>query len=150
MTPTFEFEATPLTVTPGRLRGQIRKLLESTDIKITELQRMLGVNANSYGKFMNGKYKDPWAATQNGTYHAAAYFFFREKMLGKNALGKTRAHGGAAAAAGKPKLPDLGIETTARGSRRARCGASCARCCRRTTRASRRSRASPTCRTRAS
>ena len=87
-----EFEATPLTVTPGRLRGQIRKLLETTDIKITELQRMLGVNANSYGKFMNGKYKDPWAATQNGTYHAAAYFFFREKMLGKNALGKTRAH----------------------------------------------------------
>ena len=70
-----EFEATPLTVTPGRLRGQIRKLLETTDIKITELQRMLGVNANSYGKFMNGKYKDPWAATQNGTYHAAAYFF---------------------------------------------------------------------------
>ena len=118
-----EFEATPLTVTPGRLRGQIRKLLETTDIKITELQRMLGVNANSYGKFMNGKYKDPWAATQNGTYHAAAYFFFREKMLGKNALGKTRAHGaaaaggggGAAAAAGKPKLPDIsGIETDGR------------------------------------
>ena len=118
-----EFEATPLTVTPGRLRGQIRKLLETTDIKITELQRMLGVNANSYGKFMNGKYKDPWAATQNGTYHAAAYFFFREKMLGKNALGKTRAHGaaaaggggGAAAAAGKPKLPDIsGVETDGR------------------------------------
>ena len=112
-----EFQITPLTVTPGRLRGQIRKLLETTDIKITEFQRMIGVNANSYGKFMNGKYKDPWAATQNGTYASAAYFFFREKKLGARALGKLRAHGAAAAAASggdgggapakKPALPSV-------------------------------------------
>mmetsp|Transcript_20967 Transcript_20967/g.67644 ORF Transcript_20967/g.67644 Transcript_20967/m.67644 type:complete len:232 (-) Transcript_20967:176-871(-) len=69
----------------------INKLLESTDIKIGEFQKMIGVNANSWGKFMHGKYKDPWSATQNGTYFAAAYFFYRERKLGKHALGKTAA-----------------------------------------------------------
>ena len=69
------------------------------------------------------QYKDQWAATQNGTYFAAAYFFFREKKLGKLALGKTRAHGAATAAAAGggstagaaaalPPIPDVsGIET---------------------------------------
>ena len=93
---------------------------------------MIGVNANSYGKFMHGKYKDPWSATQNGTYAAAAFFFFKEEKLGKHALGKVRARRGeasgtptvatAAAAGGKtksvtggtkPKLPDVSCTTLA-------------------------------------
>jgi hypothetical protein len=86
-----EFISSPITITPARLRTKIRKLLTSTDIKIGEFQKMLSVNANSYGKFMNGKYKDPWSATQNGTYVAAAFFFYMEERLGKQALGKTRA-----------------------------------------------------------
>ena len=90
-----DFARQPLTITPARLRSKITKLLASTDIKIGEFQKMLGVNANSYGKFMqtgtNSKYKDPWSATQNGTYVAAAFFFFKEERLGKRALGKTRA-----------------------------------------------------------
>jgi len=49
---------------------------------------------------MHGKYKDPWSATQNGTYFAAAYFFYRERKLGKHALGKTRAHKASASGAG--------------------------------------------------
>ena len=126
-----EFVAQPLTITPARLRTKIVKLLASTDIKIGEFQRMLGVNANSYGKFMqtgtNSKYKDPWSATQNGTYHAAAFFFYKEDRLGKNALGKTRARASAAntpakssgggnsgllspatdVKGGKPALPDV-------------------------------------------
>ena len=95
-----DFMAQPLTITPARLRSKITKLLASTDIKITEFQKMIGVNANSYGKFMqtgtNSKYKDPWSATQNGTYHAAAFFFYKEERLGKHALGKTRARASAA------------------------------------------------------
>lgn len=60
---------------------------------------MIGVNANSYGRFMTGKYKDQWSATQNGTYHAAAEFFAREKELGKNAVGKLRARTASSASA---------------------------------------------------
>ena len=95
-----DFQDEGTTVTPGRLRAMINKLLESTDIKIGEFQKMIGVNANSWGKFMHGKYKDPWSATQNGTYFAAAYFFYRERKLGKHALGKTRAHKASASGAG--------------------------------------------------
>lgn len=51
--------------TPNQLRARIRKLLQQTDIKITEFQRMLGVNSNSYSKFMNGKYKNQWSAAEN-------------------------------------------------------------------------------------
>ena len=80
-----DFMAQPLTITPARLRSKITKLLASTDIKITEFQKMIGVNANSYGKFTqtgtNSKYKDPWSATQNGTYVAAAFFFFKEDKV---------------------------------------------------------------------
>ena len=99
-----DFQDEGTTVTPGRLRAMINKLLESTDIKIGEFQKMIGVNANSWGKFMHGKYKDPWSATQNGTYFAAAYFFYRERKLGKHALGKTRAHKASASGAGAAAL----------------------------------------------
>lgn len=100
-----EFEETRLTVSPNQLKAKIRKLLSSTDIKIGEFQRILGVNANSYLKFMNGKYKDQWNATLNGTYYSAAYFFFRESKLGKRALGKIRAHKQSALGKGAPKSP---------------------------------------------
>ena len=47
-----DFTSSPVTVTPAKLRSKLTKLLASTDIKIGELQKMLGVNANSWGKFM--------------------------------------------------------------------------------------------------
>ena len=80
------------------------------------------MNPGSYNTFMTGKYKDPWAATQNSTYSNADYFFYLEKKLGKESItAKLKAKqqqspagaaaGGAAAgggsAASKPKLPDL-------------------------------------------
>ena len=68
----FQDEGVPRSLSPNKLRAQINKLLQDTTIKITEFQKIIGVNANSYGKFMNGKYKDQWSATQNGTYWAAA------------------------------------------------------------------------------
>ena len=71
---------------PGSLRGKIRKFLEEYDVTASSLQRVLGVNAGSFTQFMTGKYKDPWAATQNGTYRAAAYFFHVDKLLGKDGI----------------------------------------------------------------
>ena len=119
-----DFMSSPIQTTPAKLRRQIMKLLASTDVKIGEFQKILGVNANSYGMFMHGKYKDPWSAVQNGTFSAAAWFFEKERLLGKHALGKPRSRKAAAAsptlgtaaatktksvtgAGAKPKLPDV-------------------------------------------
>ena len=99
----FEEEGVARSLTPNRLRAQVNKLLQDTNIKITEFQKIIGVNANSYGKFMHGKYKDQWSATQNGTYWAAAYFFYREKRLGSKSMAKLRGHG-ASSSAGTPAV----------------------------------------------
>ena len=48
-----DFQEEGTRITPARLRAQINKLLENTDIKIGEFQRIIGVNANSWGKFMH-------------------------------------------------------------------------------------------------
>lgn len=118
-----DFQEEGTRVTPARLRSQINKLLQDTNIKITEFQKIIGVNANSYGKFMHGKYKDAWSATQNGTYWSAAYFFYREKRLGGRAMGKERAYNavvatpagpsaGAAKPSAKTPLPDVSSFST--------------------------------------
>ena len=90
-----DFEEEGTRITPNRLRAQINKLLQDTDIKITEFQKIISVNPASWAKFMHGTYKDQWSATQNGTYWAAAYFFYREKRLGQRSMAKLRAHGAA-------------------------------------------------------
>ena len=53
-----EFEVEGTSISPNRLRGLVNKLIASTDIKITEFQRIIGVNANSYGRFMTGKVRE--------------------------------------------------------------------------------------------
>lgn len=93
--------------TPNTLRGQIRKFLAATGCKITAFQKIIGVNSNSYNKYMNGKYKDQWSATANSTYSSAAYFFWREKKLGKKALAKRWT----AAQPTRPGLPDISTVT---------------------------------------
>lgn len=86
----FEDEALRQAGSPVAIRGKILKFLQTTDVKITEFQSILGVNSNSYGKFVNGKYKNPWSAAENQTYRAAARFFLREKKLGSKAMGVMR------------------------------------------------------------
>lgn len=88
---------------PNALRGQIRRFLQNTGMKVSEFQRIIGVAAAPYGRFMNGKYKDQWRATENQTYRAAAYFMFREKKLGKLSIGKRMQ----ATAPTKLPVPDL-------------------------------------------
>ena len=117
-------------ISPGALRGKIRRFLEQYNVTSTSFQKVIGVNPGSYNTFMTGKYKDPWAATMNSTYDGAAYSFHLEKKLGKNSItaklklkqqggsaSAARAAGGAAgaapaaagggSAASRPKLPDL-------------------------------------------
>ena len=100
-------------LSPARVRAAINKVLQETDVKIGDMQKLLGVNANTWGKFMKNEYKDKtWGATQSGTYWAGVKFCYAEKALGTRSLLKTRARGGGAAAAGgggaaKPDLPDL-------------------------------------------
>jgi len=62
---------------------------------------------------MTGKYKDQFNAMDNSTYQAAAYFFFREKKLGKKSLANTMTAAASAATPGgvqggkKAALPDV-------------------------------------------
>ena len=117
-------------LSPQALRGKIRKFLETYNVAVTSFQKVIGVNAASYSKFMNGKYKDAWAATSNGTYWNAGYFFWSDEKLGQkdSIIKKLKASasaaekagdgavggagGGAGGAAGKkPPLPDVSAIT---------------------------------------
>eukprot|EP01052_Picozoa_sp_SAG31_P056308 SAG31_NODE_16048_length_725_cov_1.444089_1_plen_106_part_00 len=64
-------------VSPNALKGQIRRFLIKTNMKVGAFQQLIGVGAGPYNKFMTQKYKNQWSATQSSTYSAAAYFFFR-------------------------------------------------------------------------
>ena len=73
-------------VSPNRLRGQITRYIASSvekGGKTRWIRDVLGVNGNSFNKFMKGNYKDQWSACQNGTYWAAARFFARQKLEAK-------------------------------------------------------------------
>ncbi|XRB22312.1 hypothetical protein RI054_30g121630 [Pseudoscourfieldia marina] len=93
-----DFCQTNKAVSPGILRSQVRKFLEATGATATSFQEVIGVNSNSYGKFMRNEYKDNWNAVMNGTYDKARYFFFREKKLGKKSMANMYKNGGGAAA----------------------------------------------------
>jgi len=74
---------------PTTLRKKMQKFLAEFDVAVTSFQTLLGVNSNSYGKFMAGNYKDKWRAMDNSTYAAADYFFWREKKLKSLSVGAT-------------------------------------------------------------
>eukprot|EP00555_Chaetoceros_dichaeta_P008245 CAMPEP_0198274036 /NCGR_PEP_ID=MMETSP1447-20131203/58901_1 /TAXON_ID=420782 /ORGANISM="Chaetoceros dichaeta, Strain CCMP1751" /LENGTH=263 /DNA_ID=CAMNT_0043967985 /DNA_START=11 /DNA_END=799 /DNA_ORIENTATION=- len=58
---------------PNVIRGEFQKHIDSVNETQTAIIGKLGINNNSFRKFMNPKtYKDQWSATQNGTYWAAA------------------------------------------------------------------------------
>mmetsp|Transcript_25424 Transcript_25424/g.73338 ORF Transcript_25424/g.73338 Transcript_25424/m.73338 type:complete len:305 (-) Transcript_25424:237-1151(-) len=97
--------------TPNQVRARVRKLLQQTDIKVAEFQRMLQVDANSYNSFMNGKYKDQWMAAENLTFEPAVHFFLRERRLGKEAIGKTRARNKGKTGGSRP-FPNISAVTT--------------------------------------
>ncbi|KAL3770429.1 hypothetical protein ACHAWO_009509 [Cyclotella atomus] len=83
---------------PNKIRGELQRYIDAckADGSMTQTQIIdkMGVNSNSFRKFMNPKtYKDQWSATQNGTYWAAAKLLARakyEKELAKMAGGKRK------------------------------------------------------------
>ena len=70
-------------ISPNSMRAEIRKHLAETGKNQTKFQSEIGVSAASYGKFMNGKYKDQWSAVQNGTYEAAGTYLAKYKIQKK-------------------------------------------------------------------
>jgi len=96
---------------PNMIRNELQKYIDackangtSTQTKIIE---RMGVNNNSFRRFMNPKtYKDQWSATNNGTYWAAARLLaevkYNEELAKKQT--KRKSVGGGGAAAKKSKL----------------------------------------------
>lgn len=52
--------------------GEIRRFLAESPMNQTAWLQSIGINNNSFNRFMTGKYKDQWSACDNGTYWAAA------------------------------------------------------------------------------
>lgn len=59
-------------VTPEQIRSQLRTFIASSQHTKTTILNAMGVNSNSFRKFMTKEYKEPWRAVENGTYWAAA------------------------------------------------------------------------------
>lgn len=68
---------------PNQIRAAIRKYLAENTITQTEFINRIKVNSNSYGKFMNQKYKNEWSAVENGTYLSAACYLAVEDLKKK-------------------------------------------------------------------
>ena len=79
----------PITDTCDEVRRKINKLLNSGEMKVTEFQRVCGINSNSYGRFM--KLKGPDAGDMNQTYEAAFRFFEERKSKGIKEPSKKKA-----------------------------------------------------------
>ncbi|KAF9473399.1 hypothetical protein BDN70DRAFT_885887 [Pholiota conissans] len=61
------------------VRRKIRQLLQTPGFKVTYWLQEIGINSNSYGRFMkeNGKYDGQY----NGTYFAAYVYFEKNRIL---------------------------------------------------------------------
>lgn len=64
----------------NQIRRKIRSLIDSGEVKVTHWLRELGVNSNSYGRFM--KLKGPTSGVDNQTFHAA-YKYFKKREIAK-------------------------------------------------------------------
>lgn len=70
----------PVTDSCDVVRRKITAFINSGEMKVTEFQRTIGVNSNSYGRFM--KLKGPSSGNGNQTYEAAFRFFDDRKKAG--------------------------------------------------------------------
>jgi len=60
-------------VAPQLIRERLSSYIAESKFNKTTILHKMNVNSNSYRKFMlTGRYKEPWRATENGTYWAAA------------------------------------------------------------------------------
>lgn len=58
--------------TPNSIRSDLAAFMDANKFSRSKVISALGVNPNSFRKFMQHKYADQWRATENGTYWAAA------------------------------------------------------------------------------
>lgn len=80
---------------PNQIRGELQRYIDNASETQTAIIGQLGVNSNSFRKFMNPKtYKDQWSAVQNGTYWAAARFLAQKKHESKTSGKKRKADAG--------------------------------------------------------
>lgn len=86
----------------NQIRGKLRKYIENGGAKTTELQRTLGVNSNSWGRFM--RYTGSMQGCDNGLYDQATRFFLDMEKRGE----KMPRAKPAAPAAGKENAPPAG------------------------------------------
>ncbi|KAL8691157.1 MAG: hypothetical protein Q9218_003554 [Villophora microphyllina] len=70
------------------VRRKITAFINSGEMKVTEFQRTIGVNSNSYGRFM--KLKGPSSGNGNQVYAAAFRFFDDRKKAGIKAPAKKK------------------------------------------------------------
>ncbi|KAL9583805.1 MAG: hypothetical protein Q9212_002499 [Teloschistes hypoglaucus] len=70
----------PITDNCDVVRRKINAFITSGEMKVTEFQRTIGVNSNSYGRFM--KLKGPSSGNANQVWYAAFRFFDDRKRAG--------------------------------------------------------------------
>ncbi|EJT46538.1 hypothetical protein A1Q1_04833 [Trichosporon asahii var. asahii CBS 2479] len=85
----------------NQIRGKLRKYIENGGAKTTEMQRELGVNSNSWGRFM--RYTGSMQGCDGGVYEAATRFFLDMERRGEK-MPKAKP----APAAGKENAPPAG------------------------------------------
>jgi len=67
--------------TCDQVRRKITQFIESGEMKVTEFQKTIHANSNSYGRFM--KLKGPWKGIDNSTMSGAYKFFKKREREGK-------------------------------------------------------------------
>jgi hypothetical protein len=72
--------------TPNMIRNELQRFLDQSNETQTAILERMGVNSNSFRRFMNPKtYKNQWSAVDNGTYWAAAKLLEAERGKKKEA-----------------------------------------------------------------
>mmetsp|Transcript_18260 Transcript_18260/g.52231 ORF Transcript_18260/g.52231 Transcript_18260/m.52231 type:complete len:309 (-) Transcript_18260:120-1046(-) len=95
---------------PNVIRGELQRYIDASPLTQTAIIRKMGVNNNSFRRFMDPKtYKDQWSACQNGTYWAAARLLAEDKW-NKEQEKKKASKGKKKAAAGTGKRKADGEE----------------------------------------
>ncbi|KAI5816260.1 hypothetical protein BZA77DRAFT_61521 [Pyronema omphalodes] len=87
----------------NQIRRMIREYLNSGEMKVTEFQKTIRANSNSYGRFM--KLKGPWDGNSNNTYYGACRFFMRREKAKKREKEKNKST--KKQKTGEAALPDI-------------------------------------------
>jgi hypothetical protein len=88
--------------TPNMIRGELQRYMDASKETQKAILACMGVNSNSFRKFMDPKtYKNPWRATENSTYMAAARLLERERNKPKPHKNTTRTPAGKRKAGGE-------------------------------------------------